>query len=236
MKILYFIIAILLITGCSVVTPPTRAARVESAKIVGSGVTQTDFEIGADAILWTPGDVHLTAHIQKGLSETDQISYDLSIAYIPDYELPTLYTTANFDYKITSQNLKDILAFHFGLGAGYTKYGIIVSPHIGFSLGYENQYAVPFLNGFMSFNMPFQTKKIYNSDYEEDYESGEWDFSDHEREYYEFKNTFSFELSAGLKFPKLHFGLGVGFQYLISPEAESDGAGVNASIRILGDF
>lgn len=68
----------------------------------------------------------------------------------------TFHTRAGIKYEVAPR----VLSFVAGVGLGTSELGEFFSPDIGFVVGYENPYFVPFASWTIGFSLPFNSRNV----------------------------------------------------------------------------
>lgn len=141
-------------------SPPSRAAPLESPRALAVGQNAIAFEGAAQIGVFDPAIVSGALRYRRGLAKKLDGVADMTAMHVLDRGDAKTWPGAYALRVGVKQEAADVLALSFGLGAGGSAAGGFLSPDIGLILGYENRYFVPFLSARGFFSQPLGARRV----------------------------------------------------------------------------
>ncbi len=146
-----------------VFSPPGRTIALEAPATVGDGETAIQVSGGASGEVFGEAVVHGGARVRHGLTDELELTVDGTAIYFTNRDSP-FETSAHQGIYGARLGVKRAYTRHFALTAGMagggSAAGGFLSPDVGFVLGYDNPYFVPFFGGRVFLSQPLNTHEI----------------------------------------------------------------------------
>ncbi len=150
--------AIFLSAGCSpsLSSPAAHAFHFASPASNGAGRTTFTAGVGAGGEAFGPGIASAEAQVRRGVADFVDLGASATAAVVVGDDLADpphrgIYGLRAFThYNVVPR----WLALHVGVGGGASAAGGYFAPDLGLTLGYENEYVVPYLYGSVLGSVP----------------------------------------------------------------------------------
>lgn len=143
-----------LLAGCNhhVYSPPARALPMESVAPVGEGRVGVAGEAALHGTVFGPGLTSGGGRVRVSPHEDVDVSVEGNVLHVRGNPAEDLDQNAYSARVGAKYRVVPWLALAGGLGGGFHAAGTFVSPDLGVIVGYENDYAVPYVSfrGFVS--------------------------------------------------------------------------------------
>lgn len=164
MKHFLTLLVLCLAPGCSyhVLSPPARAAPLESPRTLPVGQNAIAVEGAAQSGVFDPTIVSGALRYRRGLTKRLDGVADMTAFHVlgRPSDLKTWPGAYALRLGVKQEASRDVFALTFGLGAGGSAAGGFISPDLGFILGYENRYFVPFLSVRAFISQPLGARRV----------------------------------------------------------------------------
>ena len=155
-------LALSLAPACSyhVLSPPSRAAPLESPRALAVGQNAIAVEGAAQAGVFDPTIVSGALRYRRGLvKKLDGVADMTAMHVLGGHDVKTWPGAYALRLGV-KQEAANVLALSFGLGAGGSAAGGFIGPDIGLILGYENRYFVPLFSARGFFSQPLGARRV----------------------------------------------------------------------------
>jgi hypothetical protein len=163
MPLIWVLFALWFASGCSyhIFSPPSRAAPLETPRVLPVGQNAIAVEGAAVAGVFDPAIVSAALRYRRGLAKKLDGVADVTGMHVLGRPRDVKTWPGGYALRVgVKHEAADVLALTFGLGAGGSAAGGFIGPDIGLILGHENQYFVPFLSARAFFSQPVGARRI----------------------------------------------------------------------------
>jgi hypothetical protein len=182
------------VSGCNahVFSPPARAFNADGPAVLGEGKTEIQGQFALGGKVFGGGYYTGKLHVRHGLSDELDITVDTGAVVVETERTNRNFSVAGDESKTEQWPIYAArvgvqwspkggaghIGLTGGLGGGYSDGGGFASPDVGFSIGYNNPYVVPYfsMTGFLSIPIAPQGIDVSRLDEPADIQEPEFSF------------------------------------------------------------